>query len=174
MCTEAHQRQEPTGAGTGSRTARQSRQHDPAIANFEIGANRPPSEGVECRLGSSIIKTASPKKSPTLSSPPRAGLVRPSAARSTTHWPAAALARFRAATSESAMLAACDPQNPALEPHWHCDATEHGRLSPSRSLASEFWFHLQLNNKPIFLKRSRTSGQVDLLRGVTRREANAT
>ncbi len=25
------------------------------------GANRPPSEGVECRLGSSIIKTASPK-----------------------------------------------------------------------------------------------------------------
>ncbi len=27
-----------------------------------MGANRPPSEGVECRLGSSIIKTASPKK----------------------------------------------------------------------------------------------------------------
>ena len=26
------------------------------------GANRPPPEGVECRLGSSIIKTASPKK----------------------------------------------------------------------------------------------------------------
>ncbi len=25
-----------------------------------MGANRPPSEGVECRLGSSIIKTASP------------------------------------------------------------------------------------------------------------------
>ena len=26
-----------------------------------MGANRPPSEGVECRLGSSIIETASPK-----------------------------------------------------------------------------------------------------------------
>jgi len=29
-----------------------------------MGANRPPSEGVECRLGSSIIKTASPKSTP--------------------------------------------------------------------------------------------------------------
>jgi hypothetical protein len=27
-----------------------------------LGANRPPPKGVECRLGSSIIKTASPKK----------------------------------------------------------------------------------------------------------------
>jgi hypothetical protein len=27
-----------------------------------MGANRPPSEGVEYRLGSSIIKTAAPKK----------------------------------------------------------------------------------------------------------------
>jgi hypothetical protein len=29
-----------------------------------MGANRPPPGGVECRLGSSIIKTASPKKKP--------------------------------------------------------------------------------------------------------------
>jgi hypothetical protein len=34
-----------------------------------MGANRPPSdsEGVECRLGSSIIKTASPKRGPQTS-----------------------------------------------------------------------------------------------------------
>ncbi len=37
--------------------------HDPnALPELLVGANRPPSEGVECRLGSSIIKTASPKK----------------------------------------------------------------------------------------------------------------
>jgi hypothetical protein len=33
-----------------------------AACGSYMGANRPPSEGVEYRLGSSIIKTASPKK----------------------------------------------------------------------------------------------------------------
>ncbi len=36
---------------------------EPRIGSLgKSGANRPPSEGVECRLGSSIIKTASPQK----------------------------------------------------------------------------------------------------------------
>ncbi len=49
-----------TASSVGRLAAGVARGKQPA--RLVMGANRPPPGGVECRLGSSIIKTASPKK----------------------------------------------------------------------------------------------------------------
>jgi hypothetical protein len=58
----------PVASATGTQCrvgAFKVRTHKSQVEGVTVsmGANRPPPGGVECRLGSSIIKTASPKKS---------------------------------------------------------------------------------------------------------------